>query len=189
MKRRILRITLSSALMAAIMLVTYGGATGWFVPNEVKVTELAPGVFFRKAQTEPVFTGCNQGWVEFKDFVLVIDANFPGQAAEVIKLIRSHTDKPIRFVFDTHHHGDHADGNGAYVKIGATALANERSKGLFETKGLEGFEQAQKSKPDEYNKVKYEIPAKYKNVNAFLENMRQTLKLKSLADSFEAQSL
>ena len=40
-----------------------------------------------------------------------------------------------------------------------------------------------------YTTVKYEIPAKYKNVTAFMENMRQTLKLKSLADSFEAQSL
>ena len=40
-----------------------------------------------------------------------------------------------------------------------------------------------------YTTVKYDIPAKYKNVNAFMENMRQTLKLKSLADSFEAQSL
>ncbi len=40
-----------------------------------------------------------------------------------------------------------------------------------------------------YATVKYEIPVKYKNVNAFMENMRQTLKLKSLADSFEAQSL
>lgn len=40
-----------------------------------------------------------------------------------------------------------------------------------------------------YTTVKYEIPAKYKNVHAFLENMRQTLKLKSLAESFEAQSL
>ena len=40
-----------------------------------------------------------------------------------------------------------------------------------------------------YTTVKYEIPAKYKNVNAFLENMRQTLKLKSLSDSFEATSL
>ena len=40
-----------------------------------------------------------------------------------------------------------------------------------------------------YTTVKYEIPAKYKNVNAFMENMRQTLKLKSLAESFEAQSL
>ncbi len=40
-----------------------------------------------------------------------------------------------------------------------------------------------------YTTVKYDIPAKYKNVHAFMENMRQTLKLKSLADSFEAQSL
>ncbi|MSP37990.1 MAG: glutathione S-transferase family protein [Deltaproteobacteria bacterium] len=37
--------------------------------------------------------------------------------------------------------------------------------------------------------VKSEIPAKYKNVNGFMENMGQTLKLKSLADSFDAPSL
>jgi glutathione S-transferase len=40
-----------------------------------------------------------------------------------------------------------------------------------------------------YTTVKYEIPAKYNNVRAFMENMRQTLKLNSLADSFEAASL
>jgi glutathione S-transferase len=40
-----------------------------------------------------------------------------------------------------------------------------------------------------YTAVKYEIPAKYKNVHAFMENMRQALKLKSLADSFDAPSL
>jgi glutathione S-transferase len=40
-----------------------------------------------------------------------------------------------------------------------------------------------------YTAVKYEIPTKYKNVNAFMENMRQTLKLKSLSESFEALSL
>jgi glutathione S-transferase len=40
-----------------------------------------------------------------------------------------------------------------------------------------------------YTAVNYEIPAKYKNVNAFMENMRQTLKLKLLSESFEAPSL
>lgn len=40
-----------------------------------------------------------------------------------------------------------------------------------------------------YTTVKYEIPAEYKNLHAFMENMRQTLKLNSLADSFEAKSL
>jgi hypothetical protein len=85
--------------------------------DETTVTEVAPGVFFRKAQTEPVFTGCNQGFVVFRDFVLVIDANFPGQVDEVIAAIREKTDKPIRFVFDTHYHGDHADGNVQYMKV------------------------------------------------------------------------
>ena len=40
-----------------------------------------------------------------------------------------------------------------------------------------------------YTTVKYEIPVNFKNVLTFVENMRQTLKLKSLADSFDAQSL
>ena len=40
-----------------------------------------------------------------------------------------------------------------------------------------------------YTAVNYEVPADYKNVHAFMENMRQTLKLKSLGDSFEVQSL
>ena len=40
-----------------------------------------------------------------------------------------------------------------------------------------------------YTAVNYEVPAEYKNVRAYMENMRQTLKLKSLGDSFEAQSL
>lgn len=40
-----------------------------------------------------------------------------------------------------------------------------------------------------YTAVNYEVPAEHKNVHAFMENMRQTLKLKSLGDSFEVQSL
>jgi glutathione S-transferase len=40
-----------------------------------------------------------------------------------------------------------------------------------------------------YTTVKYEVPATYQNVHRFMENMRQTLKLKALSDSFEAQSL
>lgn len=40
-----------------------------------------------------------------------------------------------------------------------------------------------------YTTVKYEIPASYKNVHAFMENMRQTLKLNLLSDSFAARTL
>jgi glutathione S-transferase len=40
-----------------------------------------------------------------------------------------------------------------------------------------------------YTAVNYEIPARYKNVNDFMENMSHTLKLSSLSESFAASSL
>ncbi|MCA9150914.1 MAG: MBL fold metallo-hydrolase [Planctomycetales bacterium] len=146
-------------------------------PEDTYVKELAPGVFFRKAQTAPTFTGCNQGFVVFKNFVLVIDANFPGQADEVIPLIAKHTDKPIRYVFDTHHHGDHADGNVKYVEIGAAAVASERSRVMFETKGIEGFEGAKKTRLDEYGSLQYEQPSMYFSKRLVLDDGTQRLEL------------
>ena len=130
-------------------------------PEETTVTEVAAGVFFRKAQTKPVFTGCNQGFVVFRDFVLVIDANFPGQVDDVIAAIREKTDKPIKFVFDTHYHGDHADGSVQYKKLGASIVAHERSQPLFESKGADGFEGAKKTRAAEYGGLEYETPSVY----------------------------
>jgi len=146
-------------------------------PNEVLIKEVAPGVFFRKAQTAPMFTGCNQGWVEFKDFVFVIDANFPGQVKEIMKEIKQRTDKPIRFVFDTHYHGDHADGNMRYTEIGATVIANERSKSLFETKGRAGFEQALKDRSDEYQGLMYAEPSMYFGDKLVIDDGTQRVEL------------
>jgi cyclase len=177
MRPSLLRGMISGLLAVGLLAWTYSAAHGLLVPTETKVSEIAPGVFFRKAQTEPVFTGCNQGWVVFRDFVLVIDANFPGPAEEVIKKIRETTDKPIRFVFDTHHHGDHADGTGHYVKQGATAIAHERSRPLFETKGAEGFQNAKKGKPEEYSKLAYEIPALYFDHKFVIDDGTQRVEL------------
>lgn len=145
--------------------------------DETTVTEVAPGVFFRKAQTEPVFTGCNQGFVVFRDFVLVIDANFPGQVDEVIAAIREKTDKPIRFVFDTHYHGDHADGNVQYTKLGASIVAHERSQPLFESKGADGFEGAKKTRAAEYGGLSYEMPSVYFSHKLIFDDGEQRVEL------------
>lgn len=89
--------------------------------NEVQ--EVAAGVHFHEGEVRP--SGhCNNGWVAFDDYVVVIDANFPSGARVVIPKIRAQTDKPIRFVFDTHHHGDHAYGNQFWLDNGATAVAH-----------------------------------------------------------------
>lgn len=86
--------------------------------SHAEVREVAAGVYFRPAQG-----GCNTGWIVFKDYVLAIDASFPDDAQNLIKDIRTTTDKPIRFAFDTHHHLDHAFGNAVFVKEGATVVS------------------------------------------------------------------
>jgi len=67
---------------------------------------------------------CNNGWIVFEDYVLVIDANFPSGALDVIPKIKGVTQKPVRFAVDTHHHGDHAYGNQVWVDHGAMPVAH-----------------------------------------------------------------
>lgn len=88
------------------------------------VKELAPGVFFHEGDLRGK-GHCNNGWVVFDDYVLVIDANFPSGAQQVIQKIKAQTNKPIRFAFDTHHHGDHAYGNQVWADNGGTIVAHE----------------------------------------------------------------
>ena len=88
-----------------------------------QATNIAPDVYFHEGDIKG-HGHCNNGWIVFEDYVLVIDGNFPSGAQEIIPKIKAITDKPIRFVFDTHHHGDHAYGNQMWVENGATPVAH-----------------------------------------------------------------
>ena len=93
-------------------------------PVDVGVVEkMSEGVYFHEGDLSGK-GHCNNGWVVFDDYVLVIDANFPSGANEIIPKIRAITEKPIRFAFDTHHHGDHAYGNQVWVDNGAAVVAH-----------------------------------------------------------------
>ncbi len=86
---------------------------------------IAPDIYFHEGNVaDNADAVCNNGWIMFEDYVLVIDANFPAGAKLIIGKIRSLTDKPIRFAFDTHHHGDHAYGNQVFVENGGVPVAH-----------------------------------------------------------------
>ena len=89
-----------------------------------KVETVAEDVYFHEGDIGRK-GHCNNGWIVFSDYVLVIDGNFPSGAQEVIPKIRAITNKPIRFAFDTHSHGDHAYGNQIWHETGATVVAHE----------------------------------------------------------------
>jgi glyoxylase-like metal-dependent hydrolase (beta-lactamase superfamily II) len=84
---------------------------------------LATGVYFHEGDFVK-YGHCNNGWIVFRDYVLVVDANFPSGAKVVLPKIRALTDRPVRFAFDTHHHGDHAYGNQVWIENGATPVAH-----------------------------------------------------------------
>ena len=84
-------------------------------------SEVVKGVWFREGDLSQGH--CNNTVIEMKDSLVVIDANFPSGARAVMADIKKVSQKPVKYVFDTHHHGDHAYGNAVWTKIGAVTLA------------------------------------------------------------------
>lgn len=98
------------------------------------VQQLAPGVFFYfgdELQHKPA----NCVWVVFKDYVLAVDANYPWGAKEILEEIRKTTNKPVRFVFNTHYHHDHSFGNCVFIDSGATIISTKEAAEEMRTLG------------------------------------------------------
>ena len=113
------RAALFSAFLVLILLAFHRQGAS----QSGQVQELAPGVYWRTAGPDKRVIA-NAGWVVFRDYVLVIDANYPVGARAIVNDVRKTTGKPIKFVFDTHYHADHAFGNGVFVDAGATIVCS-----------------------------------------------------------------
>lgn len=84
--------------------------------------QIASGVWFREGEIESL-GHCNNIVIEMKDYLIIVDANFPSGARAVLADAKKVSSKPVKYVFDTHHHGDHAYGNPVWTQLGATTLA------------------------------------------------------------------
>jgi len=81
---------------------------------------IARGVWFMTGDTNGY---SNTVVIEMRDYLIVVDANYPGRAKELLAITKQLSPKPVRYVFDTHAHGDHAYGNSVWTAAGATTLA------------------------------------------------------------------
>lgn len=88
--------------------------------NQVKL--IVPGVWFCEGDLANLGHS-NNIIIEMKDYLIVVDANFPSGARLALETAKRISPKPVKYVFDTHHHGDHAYGNPIWTKAGATTLA------------------------------------------------------------------
>ncbi|MGH7579475.1 MAG: MBL fold metallo-hydrolase [Gemmatimonadales bacterium] len=107
------------ALLAAVMLAPLPlVAQSRALPGDstARVERLADGVYaiIHDDATDQWPHG-NTGVVVYDDGVLVVDATYlPSRARADIALIRGLTEKPVRFLINTHWHMDHTYGNEAY---------------------------------------------------------------------------
>ena len=59
--------------------------------------------------------GGNVGVLVTKDGVILIDDKFLRDADEILNKVKSITSVPVRYILNTHHHGDHTGGNERFL--------------------------------------------------------------------------
>jgi glyoxylase-like metal-dependent hydrolase (beta-lactamase superfamily II) len=115
MKPRLAACATFAALLTAAFFATETGAQ----PNSVK--KIADGVWFREGDMSQGHS--NNAIIEMQDYLIVIDANFPSGARLAMADAKKLSPKPVKYVFITHHHGDHDYGAAVWTAAGATTFA------------------------------------------------------------------
>ena len=119
------------ALLAAASVARADSVT----TREREVRQLAPGVYtIRHADPTDDFPDGNTTVVIGEREVLVVDTCYlPSSADGDIALIRGWTDKPVRWVLNTHWHNDHVGGNQRYRLAwpGADVVGHEETRRMI----------------------------------------------------------
>jgi quinoprotein relay system zinc metallohydrolase 2 len=109
--------------------------------RDFALSEIADGVFAFRGKDELMTAGnegaiCNLGIVVGEDVVAAIDSGGSlVQARAFIAAISEVTDKPLRFLVNTHMHPDHIFGNAAFRDIGATLVGHRNLPRALEARG------------------------------------------------------
>lgn len=123
-------IALKKIVLILAIIVTF--CCGIAASANAGLTKIADGVFSyvdEKKPTPETSFGANAGIIVGKDGIVVIDTLISAKEAQrFIRDIRAVSDKPIRYVVNTHDHLDHVLGNSEFVKLGATIIAQTDTK-------------------------------------------------------------
>lgn len=89
-----------------------------FSKVEIKPTDLGDGVYMLEGM------GGNMTLATAKIGAILVDSQFAPLHDKIKAAIAKLTPQPVKYLVNTHFHGDHTGGNEAFAKDGATIVAN-----------------------------------------------------------------
>ncbi len=114
------RITIAALAGAAAV---YAGAAGAQAPDfskvEIKTTDLGNKTYMLEGQ------GGNMTLAVGTDGIILVDTEFAPLHDKIKAAIEKVSPLPVKYVINTHYHGDHTGGNAAFHKDGATIVAQD----------------------------------------------------------------
>src|SRR5580765_2802687 len=102
-----------------------------FSKVEIKVSKVSGNVYMLQGE------GGNIGASVGEDGIVVVDDQYAPLAEKIQAALKGVTDKPVRFIINTHFHGDHTGGN-AYFQKQAPVIAHDNVRKRLEEGGHAG---------------------------------------------------
>ncbi len=112
-------MTLQGALIAGVVLCP--GAVAVEAQDELSIEMVKDGLYV-------IFgPGGNVGVRVTDEGVILVDDKFPQNFDAIQELVSQVSAQPVRYVLNTHHHGDHTGGNASYIEI-AEIIAHQNAR-------------------------------------------------------------
>src|SRR3989475_6133774 len=101
---------------------------------QIKVTKVSGKIYMLEGD------GGNIAASVGEDGIVIVDDQFAPLADKIQAALKELkiTDKPVRFVINTHYHGDHTGGNEPFANVGSTVIAHDNVRKRLETGGTAG---------------------------------------------------
>ena len=92
---------------------------------QIKVTQISGGVYMLEASDAG-----NIAALVGEDGIVLVDDEYAPLASKIAAALKGIgiTDKPVRFIINTHYHYDHTGGNAAFAGQGSTIIAHDNAR-------------------------------------------------------------
>lgn len=126
-----MKLLIRSASLCTIgisLFVSVATAQQDFSKVEIKATKVAGNIYMLEG------SGGNIGVCAGEDGIVIVDDQYAPLANKIKEALKGISDKPLKFVINTHFHGDHTGGNPEFGRE-ATIIAHENVRKRLEQGG------------------------------------------------------